>query len=167
MQLKYIKRGSSCVSLCWVCSEPCQCNFMSFNHQSKLQWLCHNRMQRSFWPFRPFRFLFFSCRNNYEFRKSRKSQKEEKTTTWFPYFQLPLQPSIHQSSFSYLNQVHEGALEPTPNWLKGWNTHLDRSHLCHRERQTITIAHNYSSFIVSLELLLNLTCMSLDCGREP
>lgn len=33
--------------------------------------------------------------------------------------------------------------------------------------QTITLAHNYSSFIVSLELLLNLTCMSLDCGREP
>lgn len=137
MQLKYIERGSSCVSLCWVCSEPCQCNFMSFNHQSELQWLCHNGMQRPFWPF-GFLFFFF-CRNNYEFRKSRKSQRKEKTTTWFPYFQLPLQPSIHQSSFSYLNQVHEGALEPTPNWLKGWDTHLDRSHLCHRETKQLLL----------------------------
>lgn len=84
-------------------------------------------------------FFFFFCRNNYEFRKSRKSQKKEKTTTWFPYFQLPLQPSIHQSSFSYLNQVHEGALEPTPNWLKGWDTHLDRSHLCHRETKQLLL----------------------------
>lgn len=165
MQLKYIKRGSSCVSLCWVGSEPCQCNFMSFNHQSELQWLCHNGMQRPFWPFR---FLFFSAETIMNLEKVENHKRKRKQQHDFHIFSCHCNhPSIHQSSFSYLNQVHEGALEPTPNWLKGWDTHLDRSHLCHRERQTITLAHNYSSFIVSLELLLNLTCMSLDCGREP
>lgn len=150
MQMKYIERGSSCVSLCWVCSSITSPSYSDYV-----------TMQRSFWPFQ---FLFFFCRNNYEFRKKKKLTKERENNNMICIFSATIaiiQPSI----ILFLSK--SDPLEPTPNWVKGWDTTLDRSPLCHRERQTVTLAHNYSSFIVSLELLINLRRMPLDCGREP
>lgn len=111
-----------------------------------------------------FSFFFFFCRNNYEFRKKKKLTKERENNNMICIFSATIaiiQPSI----ILFLSK--SDPLEPTPNWVKGWDTTLDRSPLCHRERQTVTLAHNYSSFIVSLELLINLRRMPLDCGREP
>ena len=79
-------------------------------------------------------------------------------------------PSIHPLSVTaYPIQGRGGRLEPIPAdiWRRQgtpWTGHQTITGLTHRDRQSFTLTFTPTG---NLESTVNLTCMSLDCGRKP